>query len=294
MIKPHFLVIGAYKSGTTALHHYLRVHPEIFIPERKEPNYYAFADQTRPFNHPAASGSIRTQAEYESLFAQARQGQVLGEVSPAYMAASGACARIYEDAPDVRLIAILRNPIERAYSDFLMYKRDGLEHEEQFIDALKDQDRRDSSLDPTSHYISTGFYFEQLRPYFETFDREKIHILLHEEFVSERDHALMEIFRFLGIDHSVEIPDQSASNVSGVPTTLSLRAAYAVRNQVRDRLRKFVPEDLKRKMNSSLERRLTKEPLSPDARSWLTDIYRSDIENLGALVNLDLSSWLRT
>lgn len=294
MIKPHFLVIGAYKSGTTALHHYLRAHPEVFIPERKEPNYYAFADQTAPFNHPAASGSIRTQAEYESLFGQARPGQKLGEVSPAYMSVPGAFARIHADAPDVRLIAILRNPIERAYSDYLMYKRDGLEHEEHFINALKDQDRRDSSLDPTSHYISTGFYFEQLRPYFETFDREKIHILLHEEFVFERDHALMEIFRFLGVDPSVEIPNQSASNVSGVPTTLSLRAAYAVRNQVRDRLRRFVPEDLKRKMNSSLERRLTKEPLSPDARSWLIDIYRSDIENLGALVNLDLSSWLRT
>lgn len=293
MIQPHFLVIGAYKSGTTALHHYLRAHPEIFIPQRKEPNFFAFAGQVGPFSYPAAEGSVRERTNYDRLFLGAQANQKIGEVSPAYLTVPSSCARIHEEAPEVRLIAILRNPIERAYSDYLMYRRDGLEHEGSFLDALRRQADRDISVDPTSHYISTGFYFEQLAPYFKTFRRDQIHVPLHEDMSNDRDGVLRNIFEFIGVDPSVEIAEQDPSNVSGVPKGLPLRLTYAVRNRFKSQLRHVVPTSIKRKLDAGLERRLTREPLPSEARTWLTDIYQPDIEKLGTLIDRDLSSWLR-
>ncbi len=293
MIQPHFLVIGAYKSGTTALHHYLRAHPEIFIPQRKEPNFFAFADQVSPFDFPAASTSIRDRTSYDRLFLGAQNNQKLGEVSPAYLAVSSACDRIRVDAPKTHLIAILRNPAERAYSDYLMYRRDGLEHEESFIDALHKQNSRDSSVDPTSHYVSTGFYFKQLGPYFKTFRHDQIRILLHEELSTDREGVLRNLFEFIGVDPTVEIADQDPSNVSGVPTSLPLRLAYTFRNRFKNQLRNVIPAPIKRSIDAGLERHLTREPMPLEARAFLIDTYRTDVELLGTLIDRDLSSWLR-
>lgn len=291
-MQPDFLVLGAYKSGTTALHHYLRAHPEIFIPERKEPNYFAFVDAVEPFEDPVARTSIRSSDEYNRLFAGARTNQKLGEVSPAYLTIPSACARIAQMAPDARLIAVLRNPIDRAYSDYLMYRRRGEEHEESFLDALRRQSERLRSVDPTAHYITTGLYFAQLARYFETFDHSQLCVLLHEELSGDRDRVLRDLFAFIGVDPDVAIAEQEASNVSGVPKGLPLRLAYGFRNRFRDQLRPLVPSSLKRRLDASLERRLTREPMEEEARAWLRDVYRQDVERLAELLNRDLSSWL--
>lgn len=293
MIRPDFLVLGAYKSGTTALHHYLRAHPDIFIPERKEPNYFAFADVVEPFEDPAGHTSIRSSTDYERLFAGARANQKLGEVSPAYLTIPSACTRIRQMAPEARLIALLRNPIDRAYSDYLMYRRRGEEHEEHFLDALRQQSERRRSLDPTAHYITTGLYFAQLSPYFEAFDRSQLLVVLHEEFSEDRDRVLRDLFAFIGVSPEVRIAEQEASNVSGVPKSLPLRLAYGFRNRFRDQLRPIVPSSVKRRLDASLERRLTREPMDAEARAWLRDVYRNDVEQLAELINRDLSSWLR-
>lgn len=293
MIQPDFLVIGAYKSGTTALHHYLRAHPDVFVPARKEPNYFAFADQVAPFDHPAAAESVRTRANYERLFAGAQAGQKLGEVSPAYLAIASTCDRIRATAPGALLIAVLRNPVERAYSDYLMYRRKGLEHEEHFLNALRQQTDRDPAIDPTSHYISSGMYCEQLSVYFEAFDRAQLHVVLHEDLSKDRDRVLRDIFTFIGVDPRVTIAEQAPSNVSGVPAGLPMRLAYGIRNRFKDQLRLVVPPSVKRRLDASLERRLIREPLPAEARAWLSDLYRPDIQRLADLLNRDLSSWLR-
>lgn len=293
MIQPDFLIIGAYKSGTTALHHYLRAHPGVFVPARKEPNYFAFADQVAPFDHPAAAESVRSQADYERLFAGAQSGQRLGEVSPAYLAVAPTCDRIRAAAPGVLLIAVLRNPVERAYSDYLMYRRKGLEHEEDFLHALRRQSDRDPGIDPTGHYLSSGMYGEQLARYFEAFDHAQLHVVLHEDLRTDRDRVLRDLFTFIGVDPSVTIAEQAPSNVSGVPRGLPMRLAYGMRNRFKDQLRMVVPPSIKRRIDASLESRLIQEPLPAEARAWLNDLYRPDIERLGHLLNRDLSSWLR-
>lgn len=292
MTSPDFLVIGAYKCGTTALHHYLRAHPGLFVPARKEPNYFAFAGAEPPFDHPAAPGSIRDLATYEGLFMPAPTGAIVGEVSPAYLAVPGACERIRTAAPDVRLVAVLRDPVERAYSDYLMYRRDGMERAASFRDALDQQAMRDRATDPTSRYIDTGRYAAQLAPYLVAFPRDRIHVLLHEDLRDHRDQALRGLFEFLGVDPTIEIRDQAPSNVSGEPGSVGMRVAYGVRRRVR-RLRPLVPEGIRRRLDARLERQLVRTPLPDDAAELLIDTYREDVARLADLIQRDLSGWLQ-
>lgn len=292
MTVPDFLVIGAYKSGTTALHHYLRSHPALFVPDRKEPNHYAFAGDVPPFEHPAASGSVRDPKVYSALFANASPGRLMGEVSPAYLAVPVACDRIHRAAPQVRLIAVLRNPVARAYSDYLMYRRDAVEPEGSFVRALEQQSQRDPATDPTSRYISTGFYGAQLARYLAAFPREQIHVLLHEDLRDARRDSLSAVFHFLGVDHALDIEEQAPSNVSGEPGGLGMRLAYGARRRARV-LRPIVPESVRRRMDGQLERRLVRTPMPPEAAGMLIDIYRDDVRQLSELIDRDLSSWLQ-
>lgn len=292
MTSPHFLVIGAYKCGTTALHHYLRAHPGLFVPQRKEPNYFAFAGAEPPFDHPAAATSIRDRTTYEGLFAPAPSGAISGEVSPAYLAVPAACERIRTAVPDVRLVAVLRDPVERAYSDYLMYRRDGLERAANFREALDQQARRDRATDPTSRYIDTGRYAAQLAPYLATFPRDRVHVLLHEEVRDHRDQTLRGLFEFLGVDPTVEIRDQAPSNVSGEPGGMGMRVAYGVRRRLRG-LRPIVPEGVRRHLDARLERQLVRTPLPDDAAELLIDSYREDVAHLADLIQRDLSGWLQ-
>jgi hypothetical protein len=292
VIVPDFLVIGAYKSGTTALHHLLRSHPGLYLPARKEPNFFAFAGARPPFDHPAAASSVRDQSDYDALFVGARRGQLLGEVSPSYLAVPIARDRIRDAAPEVRLVAVLRNPVERAYSDFLMYRRDGLEREELFLRALEQQAERDPATDPTSHYIDTGRYADQIERYLDAFAREQLHVLLHEDLSDDHDATVGALLSFLGADPSVDLGRQAPSNVSGVPAGRAMRTAYALRRRAAGRLRPIVPDGLKRRLDHQLQQRLVREPMPAEARARLIEVYRADVRHLSALIGRDLTGWL--
>lgn len=291
MTLPSFLVIGAYKSGTTALHHWLRAHPDLFLPERKEPSYFAFAEAVAPFDHPAARDAVRDRSSYEALFAAARPHEVVGEVSPAYLAVPAACARIRAHLPAARLIAVLRNPVERAYSDYLMYRRDGLEREPDFLRALAQQSERDAATDPTSRYIETGFYAAQIERFQQAFPATQLHVLLHDDLRVDESGTLRRVFEHLRVDPDVELGVQPPSNVSGVPTRPSLRVAYALRRRLRRVIGPLVPDTVKRRVDAQLEQRLDRPAMPDDARRFLADLYRADIDRLGTLIGRDLTAW---
>ena len=291
MIVPDFLVIGAYKSGTTALHHQLRRHPDLYLPARKEPGFFAFDDSRPPVAHPAAASSVRRRRDYDALFAGAPPGAVLGEVSPAYLAVPGTWAHIRAAAPTVRLVAVLRNPVERAYSDYLMYRRDGIEKEASFLSALEQQDRRDPATDPTSRYLSTGLYAEQLEPYLSAFPRGQVHVLLHDDLRAQPAGTLRDLFGFLGVSTEVALEAVQDVNVSGEPTSAAVRLAFRARRRAGRLLKPVVPEPLKRRADSILQRGLARPPLPTDARDLLLDAYRADVARLAAMLDRDLAAW---
>ncbi|HXV96254.1 MAG TPA: sulfotransferase, partial [Gaiellaceae bacterium] len=170
---PQFLVIGAYKSGSTAIQEALRAHPQVFLPA-KGPSFFAF-DEAPVIDRPLLPGTVRDWDAYRALFADAPPEAVRGEVSPEYLANPWSCGRIRARLPEVKLVAVLRNPVERAFSDYLMYVRDGDERLG-FAAALDEQEARRRAGSQTGYYLETGFYGRQLRPYFEAFPRERIQV----------------------------------------------------------------------------------------------------------------------
>jgi hypothetical protein len=286
---PDFLVIGAYKSGSTALHEALRAHPEVFVPAQKGPSFFAFDGVEEP-DRPLPPGTVRRWEAYQALFDPAPAGAVRGEVSPEYLANPRAAGRIHERVPDARLVAILRNPVERAFSDYLMYVRDGLEPEADFGRALDAQEERRRAADPSGYYVETGFYGRQLRPYFEAFPRERIQVHLFEDFAADPAAVLRSLFTFLGVDPALGEAPERAVNVSGVPRNALVAAAVRGGR----RLAPLLPATVRRRAKATLARGLDRPELAPEHRRRLVELYREDVAELERLLERPLDRWLAT
>jgi len=289
---PDFLVIGAYKCGTTTLQHVLRQHPGLFLPSRKEPNFFAFEGMASG-SHPAAAGSVRDLRQYEALFDGATATARVGEVSPAYLANPASAGRIHARIPGAQLIAILRHPVERAYSDFLMYVRDGLEPHTDFGRALDEQEERQAAGLPTGHYVSTGMYGRQLEPFVEVFGADHVHVALMEDLAADQTSVLQGICRFLGVDDGFAPEREDALNVSGVPSGRVSKTALKVRHRAAPLLKPFVPVRAKHAVDRVLQRGLQRPTLPAEQRNRLLEVYRPDVERLEWLLDRQLPDWKR-
>lgn len=293
MILPNFLVIGAYKSGTTSLHNYLKQHPDIFIPDVKEPNYFAFLDAKNPTENPAYKKSIKTSKDYMQLFNEAGSKKAIGEISPEYMSSSGSAARaINSRLPDVKLIAILRNPVERAYSDYLMYFQKGFDKEPNFMEALRKQGERMNRGDPTGFYISTGFYGKQLAPYYELFPRQQLKIVLFEDLVSTPYLLLQELFSFLGVDPTYSRLNLVKHNFSGIPRNAFAKFIFSKKKYINTALEPAFFSGIRNILRRHKEGLFYKPTMPIEAKGKLQKIYKDDVRQLETLIKRDLSHWI--
>ena len=175
MTMPNFLVIGAAKSGTTSLYHYLGQHPQVYVSPVKEPNFFALEGEKPDFRAPGSeerinSWSVTDVEAYRALFEGAGEEEALGEASAMYLYSEKAPGRIRHHLPNTKLVAVLRDPVERAYSSFLHLKRNGREPLDDFVEALEAEERRiRDNWEWIWHYKNMGFYHEQLRRYHEAF-----------------------------------------------------------------------------------------------------------------------------
>jgi hypothetical protein len=289
---PNFFVIGAYKSGTTSLYQYLAQHPQVFVPRVKEPNYFAFAENGQSADTSASRRSVKTRIEYEALFEGAHDFVAIGDVSPEYMTSPVAAQTIRVNVPHARLIAILRNPVERAYSDYLMYRRDGKEKLGDFARALEMQDERAAKKDPTGFYISTGFYGEQLARYYKLFPATQIKVFLMEELQSNGPRTLSQMFEFLGVDPTF-VPDNLAVyNRSGVASNYLVNKLFQYRKYVAPFARRLVPNGFRATIRQRFEDSLKKPPLQPELRQTLNETYRADVRLLEQLTGKSCRHWL--
>jgi len=299
MTMPNFLVIGAAKSGTTSLYHYLKQHPQIYMSPIKEPKFFAYEGMVVDFCGPRDEnlnlGTITAVEAYRALFQDVSNELAIGEASPIYIYNSRAPGRIKHYIPRVKLIAILRNPAERAYSSFTGLLRDGREPLPDFAEALRQEKTRISNnWSFFWHYKQRGFYYVQLKRYFDLFNREQIKIYLYEDFRDNPLGILKDIFRFLDVDDNF-VPDLSLRyNVSGTPRNRKLHIFLAGPNSMKSILERLVPEKLRSRIRLALiDRNLIKKQLPPDVRRELIRGYREDILKLQDLIGRDLSKWLK-
>jgi hypothetical protein len=297
---PNFLIIGTAKAGTTALYNYLKQHPQIYMSSVKEPEFFAYEGRKLNFRGPGDHHTNRnavTDIEvYSALFAKVSSETAVGEASPLYLYIPGTSERILRHIPDAKLIAILRNPIDRAYSHFWEMVRDGREPLGDFSLAIRAEETRIRDNWACGwHYKRMGFYHEQLERYLDRFDRNQIKIYLSENLKASPVGVVQEIFEFLGVEDTF-VPDTSLKhNVSGIPKSQALHTFVRRPHPIKSVFRPFVPEQLRLRIMTSLRARNLRQapPLSPQVRKELAQVYREDVLKLQELIQRDLSSWLK-
>jgi len=242
-----FIITGAQKSGTTALSWFLAQHPDICMPSVKEVNFFVRTDR---FKHDRREDY----QDYHDLFVSYRPGQIDGEASPHYLPSPVFARRAHDYDPNLKLICILRNPIERAYSNYIMEVERAWEHQS-FGQAIRAEWRRclwhRFRRRPRSHrhaYVQRGRYARQVRRLLRRFRQDQILVLLTEDLMDDHVPTLQRVYDFLGVQR-VDPPQPE----------------------------KVFSADY--------------DPMADDDRRYLQDLYRTDIAELSQIIGRDLSHW---
>lgn len=300
MTMPNFLIIGTAKAGTTSLHGYLKQHPQIYMSPAKEPKFFAFEGEKLDFREPGDAKepeSIVTNIEaYRALFREVADEVAIGEASTVYLYSSKAPERIKYYIPNVKIITILRDPVERAYSNFLHLVNQGREPLTDFAQAIeKEEERILNNWWVFWHYRQRGLYSVQLKRYFDLFDKSQIKVYLYEDFQTDATKMLKDIFRFLEVDEAF-IPNLSEKvrQSRRVPKNKVLHALLTQPNLVKSILKPLFPTGMRQQVATSLKNKnLVKPKLTPEVRRQLVENYREDILKLQDLIQRDLSKWLK-
>jgi hypothetical protein len=291
MTMPNFLIIGAMKSGTTALYYYLEQHPEIYMSSVKEPNFFSSQEQEN------AADTVTHIGAYQHLFRGGSGKKAIGEASHSYLYESGAAAEIRRYIPEAKLIAILRNPIDRAYSHFLHMVRSGTESVDDFGQALQEVVGSISKERTFQDYIGRGLYYDQLERYFRTFPREQVRVYLYEDLSDAPISTVQDAFRFLKVDDSF-VPDVSLRrNVSGHPKYKTLDGLLRSQSRIKHAAKIYLPARMRWRLSKAFDDLKTRNlveppPLQSEVRRQLMKVYREDILKLQDLIHRDLSGWL--
>jgi hypothetical protein len=300
---PNFLILGAAKSGTDALCNYLGQHPQVFMCPNKEPNFFVAAGQAEiPYRGPGDCEMLErwnmwvsTLDRYQALFADVADERAIGEGTTWYLYHERAPERIHYHVPHAKLIAILRNPVDRAYSAYSMLLRDGRETRGDFARALAaEPERVRAHWEPMWHYQRMGFYYSQLKRYYDTFAAAQLRVVVYDDFVVQPGEVVRDLFHFLDVDDRFEPDTSQRLNISTVPKHPTYHALVLGQNPLKTVAKAILPVEFRQRVKERLvDSNLTKPaPLDPEVRQQLVNVFRTDILQLQELIDRDLSQWL--
>jgi hypothetical protein len=298
---PDFFIVGAPKAGTTALHAALLAHPQLYMAPVKEPKF--FLGNGRPPTGGGGPGDAHSYREwvwrrddYEALFDSSPKGALRGEGTAFYLGDHDAHLRIHEAVPNARLVAVLRDPVDRAYSNWAHLWADGLEPIGDFLTAChQEPQRKADGWAPIWRYRETGLYGRHLSHLRELFPPEQIHLIRYMSLVDEPQATLDAVCRFLGVDDGV-LTDVPALNVGGYVaptlTTRTLRAAFRWGASVGSHF----PPQVWRKASLPLQWLMQRSPehrpeLAEADRAELINFFLDDIAVVEQLTGWDLETW---
>jgi len=296
---PDFYIVGHPKSGTTALYEMLRRHPQIFMPDLKEPRWFA-SDLRERFERLGAQAQPRSLEEYAALFEPAGASQVLGEASPSYLRSRAAAAEIARLRPDARIIAVLREPADFLRSMHLEMVQNRVEEETDLRRALEHERVGGGAQGETVlRYTDRVRYVEQLRRYAERFPPEQVLVLIYDDFRAENDATVRQVLRFLGVDDTVAIEAVEANpsvRVRSLAIDDAVRSLYAGSGPVAHTVKRvtaLVPARARSRLFGAVRRKLVyAPPPQPDAElmSELRRRFKPEVVALGEYLGRDLVS----
>ena len=295
---PNFLIVGAAKCGTSSLHNYLNQHPDVFMPsyneqgmKAKEPRFL-IKDLVKDRLH----NGVWDLESYQALFNNVVNEKAIGESTVLYL-------YYYKEAiknikkhlgDDVKIIIMLRNPVDRAFSAYMHVSR-SIKESLSFEEALKIEKNRlenDTVLTPMVMYKDMGLYHDMVNAYIENFNN--VHVIMHEDFQKNTKEVVKQTLAFLGILRSVELDTDSKHNVGGKSWRFSfLKQFFMKDNFIKKGLRVTFSKTLRKKFRVFLEYFVKKnvKPISPETKKDLISFFRNDVEKLEKLLNIDLNNW---
>lgn len=296
MTLPNAILIGAPRCGTTSVHAHLASHPEVFASTTKEPQFFSSeAQEIRldgPNDRQVLSHLVTRLEDYERLFEGASGQRAIVEASTTYIYFQGTARAIRNRIPRCRIVAILRDPVARAYSDFLRQRRNGHEPLEDFGEALHEESCRiEAGWAYRWHYRSRSLYHDRLKEYFDEFPRDAVKVFLFEE-LSNPSRFITDLSAFLGIEARVDI-GLGQLNPGGEPRSRMLHRTIFAMNPAGVALSRLMPNSaLRRGRQAVLAKNLRVPDLDPDLAARLRSSFRTDIERLQELIDRDLQHWL--
>ena len=298
---PDFLMVGAAKSGTTSLWHYLRQHPDVFMPVNKEPlfmvsSYYRNLNSNDPKYALLKKHLVAELDEYQALFSGAGSARAVGEASQPYLYHYElAIENIRRYIGDPGIIIVLRNPVDRAISAYTYLLRDGEESRTIEECLTVEQERRDANWSMSHFYRGAGLYERQVKAYLDSFSRVKV--FLFEDLVNDAQGVARDTFELIGVDPEFTPDVSTRHNVSGIPKHAWVHSLISNPNRFVDALKPLAKlvttEPLRRKLIEGMRARsLRRIELPAATRERLKGLFHADIKRLESLINRDLSGWL--
>jgi Sulfotransferase family len=303
---PDFFIVGHPKCGTTALYETLKRHSQIYMPEGKEP--WFFAPELHVRTPPRPEGTPRTLEQYLSLFTGAQAGQRVGEATALYLWSQTAAARIAEVQPDARIIAILREPASFLRSLHLQFVQSHVETEGDLRTALSLEDDRRSGRSMPRHsywpqallYSEHVRYVEQLRRYRAAFGAENMLVLIYDDFRADNDGTVRGVLRFLGVDDTepIEVPHANPTVRARSQRLHELVHALSVgrgRGSValKELVKIFTPRQLRRQALHATQRRVVfadPRPADEELMAELRRRFKGEVLALSEYLDRDLAS----
>ncbi|CAO5235575.1 sulfotransferase family protein [Frankia sp. AgKG'84/4] len=301
MALPDFLVIGVPKAGTTALHAALARHPALYLPTVKEPKFFLSSGPPPARGGPGDAQTYQEHvwrpSDYERLFDPAPEGTLRGEATPFYLYDPDAQNRIRRLLPKARLVVLLRNPVDRAHSNWTHLWAAGLESERDFVRACAlEPARREAGWAQFWHYVSLGLYGEQLAHLFGLFSREQVLLLRYRDLRDSPVATLDRVCEFLGVQTGLVdlVPSENVTPfVADTPVNGALRTALRTGGRIGHHFPVPARQVVRAPLLRALQRQRGGRPkLTPDQRRAVLPYFTDDIARLEEITGLAYADWL--
>lgn len=312
-VLPNLFIIGAMKAGTTSLYHYMSAHSDVYMSPVKEPDFFAgdvpvLRDSSKYFNsgyrleaylnNPEKellhSAHITTMEQYGKLFAEGRDYPVRGEASPSYINSAIAPQRIFDTIPGAKIIAVLRNPVDRARSHHAMDTAIG-RCTESFIRVMRREiDRYKNNELNRFGYVGAGLYADNLQKFYSLFGAANVKVILFDDLKSKRNDILIEIAEFLGIDFGkFDVNKLDAEHNITIQPKLGKLNYVLNQSGIKRLAGNFLSGSLKQYLKKLYYEPQKKEKLDSGEYAKLISVFKDDMMRVGELTGYDLSHWFK-
>lgn len=306
--KPNFFLVGAAKSGTTSLSAWLESHPDLFLSPIKEPNYFSDNIDVSKFRKGYLKSFdaedsieakpyvkrqiafIRDEELYAQLFKPNNSMVLVGECSTSYLYSEVAADNIHAFNPESKIIVILRNPAERAYSHYLMAVQMGLEKRDFLTAFIRDRKKLDKGWGISELYFELGEYSKQIKRFQKVFPKNQIKVVLFEDWIQQPKETQESICKFLNVSIFAALKNE-VLNKSVSPRNPMLHRVL-MQSGLKDLAKRVLPSEFFDKIKGG-QYKDKNEVLASDERKYLINLYRDDILDLQDVLKRDLSNWLK-